>query len=72
MYLEEIHIHSLALRQLPFPVVASPRIAYIYISLSMYVSYVHVSFFLVNICSPAIMVPNARSGGHLKCVPSYI
>ena len=29
-------------------------------------------FPLFTICSPAIVVPNARSGGHPKCIPSYI
>ena len=28
-------------------------------------------FFLFTVCSPAIMVPNAHSGGHPKCIPSY-
>ena len=28
-------------------------------------------FVFFTVCSPAIMVPNALSGGHLKCIPSY-
>ena len=41
-------------------------------------TYIHVyrrmfmDFFLVfTVCSPAIMVPNAHSGGHPKCIPLY-
>ena len=54
-------MYSLALRQLPFPVVASPRIIYTHI-------YTHVSrcvhgfFSLFIICSLAITVPNALYG----------
>ena len=63
-------MYSLALRQLPFPVVASPRITYTYIY-SCVSPYVRGFFFLFAVCSPAIMVPNAHSGGHPKCIPSY-
>ena len=63
-------MYSLALRQLPFPVVASPRITYTYIY-SCVSPYVHGFFLLFTFCSPAIMVPNAHSGGHHKCIPSY-
>ena len=38
----------------------------------MYITVCSRIFFLFTICSPAIIVPNALSGGYPKCIPSYI
>ena len=66
--LEEIYMHPLALRQLPFPVVASPRIIYIPTYIHVYRGVFMVFFFLFTVCSPAITVSNALSGGHPTCI----
>ena len=49
-----------------------PRGAFVYTYIYSCVSpYVHGFFFVFTVCSLAIMVPNAHSGGHPKCIPLY-
>ena len=44
---------------------------HIYIHIFMCIAVWLCFFFLFTVYSPAIMVPNAHSGGHPKCSPSY-